>query len=570
MRPAEIKEIEDYAQHVIRRNDRRIPQQRLDQSFYDDTYKIPIVEDEKYIIRTGYVSGLVNGITQQAIAYVPKVYTEAKNKTSQEGADRVASLANKWVKKLSNQSVHPFRQTFKWMMGTRGEAWVFPLHDQLLAEYKGDWREEYPDVVPVHFVLYDPMVVFHDPSEDVDGKPSKVVVHYKRTVADLKKSYPLWSNKSNRGDDTEIEFYYYIDGATRYAYADGEALFRNKKGKLSYGDGRLSNLYGSVPAVHKYSGYGSDSEAKDPADLAYTRTRMIRSKIEEDSAMATDFRYNQHELAWAVKDIYVPDGVILPKDILKNYKRRPNTINIIEGLGGAKIEKEETSAFDASAYAYRQMVKADLNAEYPLPVKGVASGTSGRQEDILGSSAMAMYDSPIEANAMLWAEALDLAFKICSVEKLDILPKGLNKEDCKSYTELKVDIRKEDPQDMSRKAAEGDRRFEMGIIDEEELYIEYMGKTKEEAQRLKARVWISMAMRNDPAFMQAITQTAAEEMGIEERLNQIREQMGGGAINPVSKIGSKGGKKRIGNIQSPLGAEMGDVATRHEERLPPR
>ncbi|KKK72239.1 hypothetical protein LCGC14_2905840, partial [marine sediment metagenome] len=58
---------------------------------------------------------------------------------------------------------------------------------------------------------------------------------------------------------------------------------------LAHGDGRLSNLYGRVPAVHRYSGYGSDTEAKDPADLA----REIMGKIVDELISLPKIRRSQ-------------------------------------------------------------------------------------------------------------------------------------------------------------------------------------------------------------------------------------------------------------------------------------
>jgi hypothetical protein len=566
----EIKEIEQYVKHVTDRNQKRIQHQLTDQSFYDDTFDLPIVENEKYIIKTGFTSRVINGVTQQLIAYLPKVYTEARIKTLQERADNVARISNDWVKKLSRQSVNPFRETFKKLIGTRGEAWIYVPHKEELSKNSG-WREEFGDVIPVYFILQDPMIVFHDPVEEIDGRPQRVVLKYKRLVSDILTHYPNWTKGQGKQLNEEVDFWYYIDKDTRYAEADGEALFRDISGEYSNGDGRLSNIYGVVPFVHKYSGYGVETHKKEPSDLAYSRTRMLRGLIQEDCSMASDFRYNIHEFAWKIKTIFAPENWEQPPDFLTQYRNNVNSLNIMKLPQGSEMKVEETQAFGEEAYAYRDRVRADLNAEYPLPMRGVASGTSGRQEDILSNAGVSMYDSPLEANAQLWAEALDLAFKICSNETLDILPEGLRKDDYKSYSDLTVDIKKTDPNDLSRKAAEGDRRFEMGIIDLETLYVDYMGKTKEEAQKLKAKVWIEQAMRTSPAFMQLIIQTAAEEMGKEEQLAQIEAQMQGGAnMNPPDRSGAKGGEPRTGNIKTPEGMEMaGSLATRREGRLPP-
>jgi hypothetical protein len=571
----EISEIREFARYMQEdRHAERKKQQETDQSYYDDTYPIGIIEDENYIIRTGYVSGMVNGVTQQLIAFSPKVYTAALTEAieNKDGTDRVAKVLNKWTKELSKQSINPFRELFKKMIGTSGEAWIYVSHDGTLANWEGkeDWRDLYPNLIPVNYYFYDPYVVFHDPSEEINGKPKRVVVKCKRTIGDILANHPNWKNEDNKELKETVDYLLYIDKETRYAEADGRPLYFDKRGKPYNGDGRMVNPYGIVPFAHRYSGYGTDDEKRDPAKLAFTRIRMMRDRIKEDSAMATDFRYNQHEQAWAVKNIYVPEGVELPEDVLKNYKRRPSTINIIAGLGGAKIEKEESSSFDAAAYAYRNMVRADLNSEYPMPMRGVSTGeTSGRQVDILSGAGFGMYDSPLEACASLWAEAFDIGIKICSNPIFKSLPKGLHKGDENTYSEITVDIKKEDEQELSRKAAEWDRRYEMGLTTFIEHAIHAQGKTKEEAERLYAQTLIDLAFRKDPAFLQMITQAAAEEMGAEERLAMIREQLQArtGSLNKPPETGSQGGERRIGNIKTSGMPES--EATRKEPRMSP-
>jgi len=553
--PAGIEEIKDFKSFMETRHSKRITEQSTDQTFFEDTYSIPVPEfvDAKYIFRTGFVSSLTNSITQQAISFLPKVYTESRNTTSQGGSDKVASILNKWCKTLSKQSTNPFRDTFKTMAFNRGEAWIYlPHNDTLMKTDK--WQKLFPEEIPVHFIRFDPMVLFHEPSEEIDGKPKRVLVKFKRLISELHLSYPNWIPDETKEKD--VEFWMYFDKDVSYAEADKKVLFSRV------------NPYGFVPFVHRYSGYGVETQSKDPALLAFTRTRMIRDKVKEDAKMATEFNYNQSELVWKIRNILWPMLTPKPPGLLDEYRNRPGSLNILEVPTGVEPKVEEARSLDAAAYAYRSMVRADLNAEHPLSIRGIASGESGRQEDIMSSAGMSMYDSPIEATASLWSEALDMAIQISSIPDLKLLPEGLKETDKNSYTELRVDIRRQDPTDLSRRAAEGDRRFQMGIIDLEELYINYMGKTREESLKLKARVWIEQAMRNDPAFIQLITQTAAEEMGQEEKLAQIREMIQGGskAINPNPQIGSKGGERRLGNIKTTTGQEG---ATYQEPRLSP-
>jgi hypothetical protein len=557
--PTSLNEILDFKEFMETRHGTRIGEQTIDQTFVEDTYKIPVPEFVKaeYIFRTGFVASLMNSITQQAISFLPKVYTESKNKTSQGGADRVAVIGNKWCKTLSKQSIHPFRQSFKAGAFTRGEEWNYIVHNDRLMRIDG-WQELFPNELPVHFIPFDPMVVFHEPSEEIDGKPKRVIVKFKRLISELHEIYPDWTPEETK--QKEVEFWMYFDKDRSYAEADKKVLFSRP------------NPYGFVPFVHKYSGYGVETQSKDPALLAFTRTRMIRDRIKEDAKMSTEFNYNQSELVWKVMNLLWPLNTPVPADLLTAYSKKPGSLNILSVPQGVAPTIEDSKALGADSFAYRNQVRADLNAEHPLSMRGIASGTSGRQEDIMSSAGMSMYDSPIEATGSLWSEALDMAIQICSIPDLKLLPEGLQETDKSSYTELRVDIKRVDPTDLSRKAAEGDRRFQMGIIDLEELYVEYMGKTREQALKLKARVWIEQAMRNDPAFIQLITQTAAEEMGQEEKLAQIREMIQGGAkaINPTPQTGSKGGEQRLGNIKTVQGVEMADTATYKEPRQPPQ
>ena len=565
---AEIKEIEEWSEHIEKsRNSKRLEQQRLDQEYFEDTFEIKHVYDKDYITRNAFVSELENSVAPQVISDIPKVYTDAKNDKVIASSDRVASLLNKWVYVLCNQPTNPFVQTFKWMAFQRGESWIYTPHNDELLVWDGDWRDVYPPILPVKFILYDPMVVFHEPSEDdkTTGDPTRVLVKFQRSVGDIKNNYPYWNNRKNYKDTDKLDYKLYFDVDTRYASFDDDPLFRDDDGNLTNGDGRLENIYGFVPFSHQYSGYGTETSDLEPSLLAFTRTRMIRDRVKEKTAMATDFRKNIHETAWPIIEVVWPIGEEIPADLLAEYSNKPGTIAIFKGPPGSKPEVRKTATFDAPVFAYNDRVTAELNSAHPLPVKGIASGTSGRQEDVLSNSALAMYDFPLKAVSKLWASAFDKALEICSMPILGLLPKGLKENDYKSYSSLKVDVEKKNPQDLSRKAAEGDQRYKMGLIDFIEHAIVYQNKTKEEAERLYARVMIDMAMRNDPAFMMMITQTVAEEIGAEERLNQIRQVAQGGALNKIPQTGSKGGQERLGNIRSPYGAESN---TRHETRLP--
>lgn len=552
----EIKEWKEYL--VVERNGQRIKEQKLDLEFFEDTFHIPYVKMKEtenkndYEIRTGFVAEMANGFTQQLIAAVPKVLTNPKmkgavvTKSMEEAADRVASTANKWCYQLGRQTHNPFKQTFKSLAFTSGESWIYIPHNPYLAKYEGQWQDEYPEAIPVHFILYPSMVVFHDPSEDVGGKPTRVLVYYRRTAADLRANYK-WKGGDRAGKDP-VSFMFYADLKELKAWADDdEELFSRR------------NIYGCLPFSHSYTGWGVETADMRPELLAYSRTRMIRGRVEEDTAMASDFRYNIHATAWRHRTVINKSGQELGDDFTKEYHPNdPGKLSVLTIPPGVDVAVEETQVFEAPVFAYRAQVRADLNAAYPAPLKGQASGTSGRQEDILAGMGLSMYDCVVENNSTLWSEAFKIAIKI-GYKLPGMIPFGLQSNDNESFSELKVETRRDDPLDSLRRAKDGDLKYQSGIISLETNLINYQGMTKEEAKKEMARLLVDDVTRNHPVFREIMGMQLAREMGMEEEFGALSAQMQPGGANPPSQIGSQGGPPRQGNIKTETGREQADL-----------
>jgi len=573
----DIEEIQDFKTYLVdTRHSERVNQQTIDQKFFEDKFDIPHIKKKEYEIRSGFVAEMSNAFTQQLISSIPKVYVDPKmvkgaiTKEKQEGSDRLAKLWNQWCYQLGKQSHNPFKQTFKYLAFNRGESWIYIPHKPELAQWKGetDWQDEYPDMIPTHFLIYDPLVMFSDPSEDIKGKPSRVVVSYKRLAADIYANYPMWSKYKDVKPDQSVDFLLYVDKDQIYAEAEKESLFREKNGNYSNGDGRRNNLYKCLPFVHTYSGFGVDTENHAPELLAYSRTRMIRGKIEEDAAMASDFSYNMHAFAFRHRTFVNKSGVEVGADAFKEYHPDdPAKLSILNIPAGSDIEVEETQLFDAPVFAYRQQVKSDLMQSYPSPLKGQASGSSGRQEDILSGAALSFYDCVVENNSTLWAQAFEIALKVSS--ELDILPAGLKVDDIKSYSKITVNTKRDDPLESLRAAADGDRKYQLGIIDLETNLIEYQHKTKEEAKQIMARLLVDDVTRNHPVFRELMGMTLAQEMGVVDQYMSLSQgAQGQGGINPTPQFGSQGGQPREGNIKTQAGREQIDMSGREPRRAP--
>ena len=156
-------------------------------------------------------------------------------------------------------------------------------------------------------------------------------------------------------------------------------------------------------------------------------------------------------------------------------------------------------------------------------------------------------------------------------EKLDLLPPKIDDSDLDGNYSCTVNLKSVDPLELSRNRVEGERLYMNGMIDYEEFAVKYLGKTQEESQKMKAKIWIENAMKTNPVFQKLIIQTAAAEMGKEEELAMLEEQLKGGAsgLNPLPQTGSKGGEPRVGNIKTETGMEQSDIAMRHEPRMSP-
>jgi hypothetical protein len=567
----EQKEIQEFATYMGQRHQERIGEQVIDLSFFKDDYILPLMrpdaskpksENEKYIIRTGYVAEMENGITQQTISPKPRVFTDARSKGKQDGADRIATVGNKWVRIMSGYSSNPFEETFKDEFQS-GEAWVYVVHNEFLSKYSGDWREKYPDDIPVQFFNLDPMVVFTEPNEEIDGIPKRVIIQYERMVSDIKAHYPDWTPEDGmKKDDAKVKFILYIDEKQQYAEADKKELFNRP------------NIYKFVNLAHGYSGWGKVTADRDPALLAFSRIRMMRDKIVEDSQMASDFQKNIHEFAWKKRTLYMPDSAPFnPASAFADYHPDDiNTVDVIKlpmGSNREDFKVNETQVFGADVFAYRDRVKADLAAEYPSSMRGVATGSSGRQEDILRTMGLAMYDAPLNSCSRLWARAFDMAFKICKIVP-DMLPPTIREEDVDSYSELRIDLKKEDPNELSRKSADGDMKYLKGIIDLETNLIEYQGRTKDEAKQIIDKMMADDIMRNDPIIRSIVAQQVAQEMGVTDKYEQMKTQMEGGqpgGMNPVVNAGSQGGQPRNMNIKTPTGMEQAGQSM-NEPRMP--
>jgi hypothetical protein len=554
-----VKEIREFHKYQTKtRHTSRISEQVIDEAFWDDTYLLPLVKKPDYVLRTGFVAEMINGITQLLVGDNPKMYVTSRKDTdvSKKASERIASEGNRFLKILLRQKISPFRETFK-KLNVRGEAWIYTPHNEFCAKSEGNWYEDSPDMLPVEFIYYDPMIVFADPNEEDDGTPQRVVVSYDNTVGNLKRKYPDWKRKDNQvsSDSDKVNFMFYVDKDEMYAEADEVEIFHRP------------NIYGLVPFSHSFAGFGIETLDKEPSKLALSRIGMLRDGIVEESTIRSDIYFNVHKYAHKFKTLYIPAGSEINKDAFAEYQENPDGINVVklpEGADPDWFKVDETLEFSPQVYAYADRVMTRQAMMYPLALRGMGTGSSGRQDDLSTSSGLAIYQCAVEANNLLWARAFDKAFKVMG-KVPNLMTPNIKEGDIDSYSELTVDLKRDDLIDRDRKIGNGRISVTQGQRSLRTHLIKDYGMTAEEADEEIDNILAERIMFQSPDIAAFLGYKAAEKSGMADELSAYKqstsEQGKASTVNVGSAIGSKGGEPRQGNYQSPTGVEQIDVST---------
>ena len=192
-----VKEIQDLKTYLVdAHHNNRLREQKEDQLYIDDKFNVPTIQDKEYIIRFGTANRMSYIPIAHVITNNPQVFVDPikKSKTSTESADRVASTYNRWARKLTFQTINPYREYGNKLI-SRGEAWLYIPHNP-------DWNE---NDLPCHFIPIDPLVVFVDDRiGEEEGIPKKVIVCYQRNAEEIKSVYPFWIPKNVDSDGNVI------------------------------------------------------------------------------------------------------------------------------------------------------------------------------------------------------------------------------------------------------------------------------------------------------------------------------------------------------------------------------
>jgi len=547
----DIKSLKDYLVNTY--HNKRLDEQRIDEGFYNDTFDVPFVMDDATIVRTGKAARMIDGPAENIITNNPQVFRDyTKRKDANE---RVAAEGNRWAQLLLRQNPQPMKEFAKNLL-LYGEAWYYIIHNK-------NYNPDNPIDLPFYLLTPNPTIVFYDPGGgEMNGIPGSVLLSYDRVIQDIKMNYPFWVWRSAESKmiTDKVPFLMWWGDYKRYFEADEEALLVNKEGQLSGGTGLQDNIYGFVPFIHSYSGFGRGGADGDPANLAVGRLRWVRDLLREQCAIRSTLNTLIYKYAHKSVDLrYDSSGPAPSGDVGEHYDRGLNAFNIMGMPPGADLTVSEDQLPDTQVFQHLYNIEAAISREDPLGEWGGPIGTSGRQQDKAEEAALRRYDSIVNNTAHATATAFGMALRM--IDKGIIpLPNGLKEDDIKSDYSCRLELRVEDPVGQDRLRQLGSRLFMDRQIDLETNLTDYQGKTQAEAKQIMAKILVDDVTRNNPVIAEILGRQLAMEAGVEDLYDAIKQE--GQVTEQVQElgIGSQGGPPRVGNIQTPRGREEADMS----------
>lgn len=553
------KEIVDLKTVLVEYHAGRIDQQKIDDTYKNEGFKIDFLPEMVRQIKTGKAYRMVSSPAEHIITSNPQVFRPPKSSavTSVEAASRMAIELNRWVRLLLRQNPQPFKEYIKKLLG-KGEAWTY-------WRPNSNYDPNSLTSLPFFLDIPDPTIMLiDDEAGEVDGVPNRLMVTFEREARLVKKNYPkwAWTNQQGRKLSAKIPFFMYWDNEVRFFSADGDALLgaiKDDKLELANGDGVQENVLGFVPFTHSYSGFGEGDPDGDPKHLAVGRITKIHGLIDEYTAIRSTIDDLTFKYAHPPQDLlYDPAVGTPPKDIGKEYSRDAGAFNTVPIIGQrGELRKGIDMLPDIQLYQYLQQINSDINAEDPLGLVGQAIGTSGRQDDIAEAGALRRYTTIVENTAHSFAVGLGLVMRM--IDKVpDLKPANIKKTDIKGYYTCEVELKADDPVERDRLSAQGSTLYNTGQIDLKTNLIDYQQKTEEEADNIIAARLVDNVTINNPIMAEILGRQLAREAGFDQEFDAL--VAAGGTQGETGGPGSRGGAPRRDNIQTQTGREQIDVS----------
>jgi len=552
----EIRELKQYYKDELYKQVRK--EQETDLAYINDTFELPEIREPHRIYHSGMGARMVNAPAEQIITSNPQAFFEII-KGGEAPKERLGKEANGWINVLRGQNPNPFKEFVKNQLG-RGEAYFKLCHNEAWVTGARNRAG-----LPVLFLVLDPMVVYGSPEEDENGIPLKVIVFYERQPKDVIVKYPDWKNPegadTDRNKNAKVKWLEYWDKDVRYFEADGEAVLKG---------GIQENIYGFVPFIRKYSGFGRRSPTGELADLIVSDIRMSRDLIREECVTRSNRNSIEFLYAHRGKTIISPGEV--DKKAFEEATWGAYSVKIFENVPqGTEIKDDEVHEVPPEMQAHLANVRAEIAQRNPFIMAGYPLGASGRQQDLSSIAAMRRYDTVIENTENATATAIEKAIEICR-KVPGLKPDGLKEGDLDATFRCKVILKAKDPVEDDRKATLGSRLVAAGEIDPITNLTEFKGYTEEKAKEIMVDILKWRVLLNNPDIAELIGLRAAQKSGMLEYLQGLRQrrqqlqQQGIGEAPTQTEMG-----RRLGETQTETGREMGEMSLESRgARKPPQ
>ncbi len=529
-------------------------EQGIDNEYINDKFPVPEIKNPHHIYRSGLGIRIIDAPAEQIVTSNPQAFFQVLKGSKDAGLKWSEVVNGVWMDILRRQNPNIFKEFNKDQLG-RGEAYYKVIHNE-------SWLGKEKTGLPVHFIVLDPMVIYASPEEDVNGIPNRILIMYERQLSDVIVRYRNWSNpkkKDGKQDKQKTATWFeYWDGEARYFEADDEAVLEG---------GVQKNIYGFVPFVRKYSGFGRRSPDGELSNLIVSDIKRSRDLIREECAMRSNIASIMYLFAHPTRTLMTSGSVDIDK-VKTELSFGEYDINVLQQV--PPDTKWDTTEITPTQETFRHHadIIQELNQRHPFIMAGFPFGSSGRQQDMTWTTAMRRYDSTVENNANATATAIEMAIKIC--KKLNLIPDGISKADLEADIKCVVKLKAEDPIENDRKITLGDRLYNSGngSISLQRFHTEYQGLTEDESKKEIARMLADRITIYNPDVAAVMGMVAAQEGGMERylemaRQRQVQQPQGLMPLQPATS------QQRIqGETQTPLGQEMGVTGGRGA-RTPP-
>ncbi len=545
-----VKEIRDLKEYYVKDlHTNRVANQRSAQTFYDDSFEVDIKTPMK-VSRTGTGAWLVDGPASHIITRNPQAFLKPKrqNEVCRTSQEKVNALYNHWLREIIRQTPQPLKEFVKNLL-LRGEGWINP-------SWREDWTNE-SAFIPITFFVPDPLNIYGSPVED-RGIPESLIVWQKVSALMIRRLYPKWQSEKNYKPKQSIAWMAYYDAESRYFEADGKDV---------EGEEIQPNILGIVPFIHAYSGFGKDSPDGDPMSQTIGRLDKVQDLLIQECEINSDINSTLRKFSQPKVDFETDLNTDIDTEQIKNnYDMSAGAANVLPP--GIRIKEGVRVQPSQETFQHFANIRGRISLEAPPIMAGLPGGTSGRQEDIVGTHFIRRFDSVVEAAEIAWAKALDMGKQILTVypkflpltEWLE-KPEGgeqeltIDKDDLDNVSPCEVKLKAIDPIEDDRKLMAGRALWKEGAISHKTLLIDHVGYTPDKADEEITQTIAEKIVTQSPLLMELIGKHAFEKLGMKDELEALQAQQAlqnkmGAAIKEQSAMtGPKGGPPRSFNEQ---------------------